>query len=58
MEKLVNDIKEGNMGLRLLEKLVFMIPFNPSPPTLMADRQIVTVKGTVRRAAGVLCAEK
>lgn len=46
------------MGLRLLEKFVFVIPFNPSPPMLIADIQIVTVKGTVRRAAGVLCAEK
>jgi len=54
----VNDIKEGKMGLRLLEKFVFMIPFHPSPPMLMADKQIATVKGTVRRAAGVLCTEK
>jgi hypothetical protein len=58
VEELVNDIKEGNMGLRLLEKLVFMMPFHPLPPMLMADRQIVTMKCTARRAAGVLCAEK
>jgi len=46
------------MGLHLLEKLVFMMPFHPSSSMLMAEKQIVTVNGTVRRAAGVLCTEK